>query len=69
MVISSPERSRYEAMSARRPFTRKWPWLTSWRAWARDSAKQARYTTLSRRLSRMRSRFSPVMPFWRAASM
>ena len=23
------------------PFTRKWPWLTSWRAWARERAKPA----------------------------
>src|SRR3990172_380472 len=60
MMTTSPGRTRYEGTVTRRPLTRKCPWETSWRAWARDSAKCARYTTLSRRLSRIRRRVSPV---------
>ena len=39
----------------------KWPWVTT-AAHRRGVAKPMRYTTLSRRISSMRSRFSPVMP-------
>ena len=49
-------------MSTFTPLTVKWPWLTSWRAMRRVRASPARYTTLSSRLSRIRSRFSPVLP-------
>ena len=41
---------------------------TSWRAMSRLLANPARYTTLSRRLSRIWSRFSPVIPRLRVAS-
>ena len=40
-------------MSVGRPFTAKWPWQTSWRAWAREVAKPIRNTTLSSRSSSM----------------
>ena len=44
-------------------------WLTSWRASARVAAKPMRYTTLSSRHSSSFSRFSPVAPALRAASL
>ena len=31
-----------DGMSTFLPLTRKWPWLTSWRAWRRVRAKPAR---------------------------
>ena len=49
-------------MSTRLPSTSMSPWLTNWRAWGRVEAQPARYTTLSRRCSSRRSRFSPVTP-------
>ena len=50
------------------PFTAKWPWVTIWRAAARDGAKPRRNTTLSSRSSSDRRRDSPVTPEWREAS-
>ena len=32
----SPGLSWYDGMSVGRPLTAKWPWVTSWRAWARE---------------------------------
>ncbi len=31
-----------DGMSTFLPLTRKWPWMTSWRAWRRVRAKPAR---------------------------
>ena len=42
-------RSGTTATSVGTPLTAKWPWVTSWRAWARELAKPSRKTTLSRR--------------------
>ena len=54
-------------MSTRRPLISQWPWLISWRAWRREAAKPRRTSTLSKRDSSSRSRFSPVTPSWREA--
>jgi hypothetical protein len=65
---TSPLRTVYDGIVTRRPFTFTWPWRTSWRAWERLAPQPARNATLSSRSSSMRSRFSPVTPFWRFAS-
>src|SRR5437016_4673368 len=44
-----------------------WPWATSCRACERDLANPERYTVLSRRLSRLMRRVSPVAPVTSAA--
>ena len=59
---TSPLRTLYDGIVTRLPLTCTWPWRTNWRAWLRLAAKPARNTTLSRRCSSIRSRFSPVMP-------
>src|SRR5215469_8024131 len=64
----SPGFTWKEAMVTGCSFTVIALWLTSWRASARVAAKPMRYTTLSSRHSRSRSRFSPVAPALRAAS-
>ena len=58
----------YDGIVTRLPLTFTCPWRTNWRAWLRLAEKPARNTTLSRRSSSIRSRFSPVMPCSRAAS-
>ena len=51
-----------DGMSTRRPLIGQWPWRISWRAWRREAAKPRRTSTLSKRRSSRRSRFSPVTP-------
>ena len=63
-VMTSPALTRIDGISTRRPFSSKWPWLTSWRAARRDTANPERYTTLSRRRSNSFNRFSPAKPSW-----
>ena len=67
IVITSSGRSWYEGMSTRRPLMAQWPWRIIWRAWRREAAKPSRTSTLSKRDSSSRSRFSPVTPAWRLA--
>src|SRR6185312_7303401 len=62
-LISSPGRSDSDGTLAFLPLTMMDLCATSWRACARVTAKPMRYTTLSRRASRMRNRSSPVLPF------
>ena len=59
---TSPAAHWYEGTLTAVPFTSIALCETSWRASARVAAKPMRYTTLSRRPSRKRSRFSPVEP-------
>ncbi len=60
---TSPFLTWYDGIVTRLPFTSTWPWRTNWRDWLRLAAKAVRNTTLSRRSSSIRRRFSPVMPF------
>ena len=66
--IFAPGFTSIDGIVALRPFSRKCPWRTSWRASAREVAKPMRNTTLSRRRSSSISRFSPVRPFMRVAA-
>src|SRR6185437_6507643 len=61
-LISSPGRITYDGTLTFLPLTITALCETSWRACARVTAKPMRYTTLSRRASSRRNRFSPVLP-------
>src|SRR2546426_2105879 len=61
--IKSPTFTRSDGIDTFRPFTWKWPCATICRPSRREAANPSRCTTLSRRSSRSRRRFSPVTPF------
>src|SRR5689334_21545111 len=66
---TSPCRSRKDGIFTRLPFTRMQLWRTTCRASERDSPKPILYTTVSSRLSKSCSRFSPVTLVPRLASL
>ena len=58
-----------DGMSVLRPLSMMWPWRTTCRACFNESAKPILWTMLSSRSSNDCTRFSPVTPGWRTASL